>query len=79
MYILEVYKDTWDITFYYVITLAFLIGAFWTYMRVFLFNNKQKKKQDLKENIIYNHTEDLIENNIYNNTNYKTKKNKKKK
>ena len=54
------YNDTsWQMTFYYIATLAFLIGAFWTYYQVFI--KSKKKKQPLKENIIYNNTEDVIE------------------
>ena len=65
------YKDTWNITFYFVAALALLVGAFWTYMQVFV--NPLKKKPALKENIIYHDSEDLIEKN------YNTKKNKKSK
>lgn len=66
-----VYNDTsWEMTFYYVATLAFLIGAFWTYYQVFI--KSKKKKQPLKENIIYNNTEDVIEESGKNNKKFKT-------
>ena len=26
------YNDSWNLTFYYVATLAFIIGIFWTYI-----------------------------------------------
>ena len=68
------YNDTsWQMTFYYIATLAFLIGAFWTYYQVFI--KSKKKKQPLKENIIYNNTEDVIEES-YNNNNNKNNKSK---
>ena len=54
------YKDTWNVTFYYVATLALLIGLFWAYMRVFVKPLKKSTKK-LEENIIYNHSEDVIE------------------
>ena len=67
------YNDTsWQMTFYYIATLAFLIGAFWTYYQVFI--KSKKKKQPLKENIIYNNTEDVIEESYNNNKNNKSKK-----
>ena len=63
-YLLEVsntYNDTsWELTFYFVASLALLIGIFWTYYNVFIKKNK-KKKTELKENIIYNNPEDNIE------------------
>ena len=63
-YLLEVsntYNDTsWELTFYFVASLALLIGIFWTYYNVFVKKNK-KKKTELKENIIYNNPEDTIE------------------
>ena len=63
-YLLEVsntYNDTsWELTFYFVASLALLIGIFWTYYNVFIKKNK-KKKTELKENIIYNNPEDTIE------------------
>ena len=63
-YLLEVsntYNDTsWKLTFYFVASLALLIGIFWTYYNVFIKKNK-KKKTELKENIIYNNPEDTIE------------------
>ena len=63
-YLLEVsntYNDTsWELTFYFVASLALLIGIFWTYYNVFIKKNK-KKKTELKENIIYNNLEDTIE------------------
>ncbi len=52
-------KDTWNVTFYYVLVLVFLIGFFWTYLQVFV--KPLKKKKTLKENIIYQHSEDIIE------------------
>ncbi|MDD6879811.1 MAG: hypothetical protein PUD59_06305 [bacterium] len=56
-----VYNDTsWEMTFYYVATLAFLIGAFWTYYQVFI-KSKKKKKMIIKESIIYDNSEDVIE------------------
>jgi len=66
------YKDTWNITFYFVAALALLVGAFWTYMQVFV--KPLKNKTVLKENIIYHNSEDLIEKNYETN---KKKKNKK--
>ena len=63
-YLFEVsntYNDTsWELTFYFVASLALLIGIFWTYYNVFIKKNK-KKKTELKENIIYNNPEDTIE------------------
>ena len=63
-YLLEVsntYNDTsWELTFYFVASLALLIGIFWTYYNVLIKKNK-KKKTELKENIIYNNPEDTIE------------------
>lgn len=63
-YLLEVsntYNDTsWELTFYFVASLALLIGIFWTYYNVFIKKNK-RKKTELKENIIYNNPEDTIE------------------
>ena len=53
-------NDTWSVTFYYVLVLVFLIGFFWTYLQVFV--KPLKKKRQLKENIIYQHSEDIIEN-----------------
>lgn len=53
------YNDSWNMTFYYILVLVLLIGIFWTYMQVFV--KPTKKKQALKENTIYNHSEDLIE------------------
>lgn len=50
------YKDTWDITFYFVVAVALIIGILWTVIKL----NKNEKKA-LTENIIYNHSEDLIE------------------
>ena len=65
------YNDTsWQMTFYYIATLAFLIGAFWTYYQVFI--KSKKKKQPLKENIIYNNPEDVIEEAGKNNKKFKT-------
>jgi len=67
------YDDRWNITFYFVAALALLIGAFWTYMQVFV--KPLKKKTVLKENIIYHNSEDLIEKNYDD----KPKKSKRKK
>ena len=53
------YKDSWNLTFYYIAVLALLIGIFWTYMQVFV--KPHKKKINLKENVIYNYSEDRIE------------------
>ena len=57
------YNDTWNGTFYFVATIALLIGAFWTYIQVFVKPSKGngKKKKKLEENIIYNNPEDTIE------------------
>ena len=57
---LDYYEDTWRITFYFVAALALLIGLLWTYDQVFI--KGEKKKQPLKENIIYNNSDDVIEN-----------------
>ena len=62
---LDYYKDTWSITFYFVAALALLIGSFWTYYQIFI--KGEKKREPLKENIIYNHSEDIIESNTINN------------
>ena len=51
------YKDTWNITFYFIVAIALIIGIFWTILQA----NKKKKKDMLEENIIYNHSEDMIE------------------
>ena len=53
------YNDSWNLTFYYIVALALLIGIFWTYLQVFV--KPLKKKQALQENVIYNHPEDVIE------------------
>ena len=53
------YNDSWNLTFYFVGALALLIGAFWTYIQVFV--KPTKKKIATKENIIYQNTEDTIE------------------
>ncbi len=58
--VVETYNDTWQITFYYIMVLIFLVGIFWTYMQVFVKKAKPQKKP-LKENIIYQHSEDIIE------------------
>lgn len=68
------YNDSWNGTFYYVATLALLIGAFWTYIQVFVKPSKKKKKKKLDENIIYNNPEDTIEESYK--EDYLTKKNK---
>ena len=60
------YTDSWNATFYYVAVLALLIGIFWTYLQVFVKPlGKKKKKEQLKENIIYHNSEDVIENYNY--------------
>lgn len=56
----DLYQDTWKMTFYFVVSLSLLIGLLWTYYQVFM--KSSKKKENLKENIIYNHPEDVIEN-----------------
>ena len=66
------YHDTWNATFYYILVLIFLIAAFWTYFQVFIKPLKKKKNKELKENIIYQHSEDIIEN--YDEINYKKRK-----
>ena len=66
------YSDTWNLTFYYILVLIILIGAFWAYLQIFI--RPFKKKKPLKENIIYQNTEDVIEN--YNDKNKYNKKNK---
>ena len=53
------YNDSWNLTFYFIGALALLIGAFWTYMQVFV--KPHKKKVVLKENVIYQNSEDTIE------------------
>lgn len=67
------YSNPWNITFYYVSIIAILIGLFWTYIQVFV-KKPKKKKDNLKENIIYKHSEDVIEQD----NNYKIKNNNKK-
>ena len=67
------YPDTWNATFYYILVLIFLIAAFWTYFQIFIKPLKKKGHKELKENIIYQHSEDIIEN--YTNENYQ-KRNK---
>ena len=54
------YKDTWNVTFYYILVLIILIAIFWTYIQVFV--KPLNKKKNLKENVIYQHSEDIIEN-----------------
>ena len=56
---LSYYEDTWNITFYYIVAVALLIGIGWTYYQVFI--KGEKKKEKLKENVIYNHSNDIIE------------------
>lgn len=83
-------NDVWNVTFYYVLVLVFLIGFFWTYLQVFV--KPLRKKRQLKENVIYQHSEDIIEksdienelkkkkqNQKTNNSNNKKKNNKNKK
>ena len=65
------YNDTWKVTFYYILVLIILIAIFWTYIQVFV--KPLNKKKNLKENVIYQHSEDIIEN--YTNENYQ-KRNK---
>ena len=69
------YNDSWNLTFYYVATLALLIGIFWTYMQVFV-KPKKDKKIKTKENTIYQNSEDTIEESY---KDFKTKKKKTKK
>ena len=69
------YNDSWNLTFYYVATLAFIIGIFWTYMQVFV-KPKKDKKIKTKENTIYQNSEDTIEESY---KDFKTKKKKTKK
>lgn len=69
------YNDSWNLTFYYVATLAFIIGIFWTYMQVFV-KPKKNKKTKTKENTIYQNSEDTIEESY---KDFKTKKKKTKK
>lgn len=67
------YNDSWNLTFYFIGVLALLIGAFWTYMQVFVKPLKTKKVQ--KENIIYQNCEDTIEDgDKYYNSKKKAKK-----
>ena len=73
--VVETYNDTWQITFYYIMVLIFLVGIFWTYMQVFVKKAKPQKKP-LKENIIYQHSEDIIEESS---KDYKKKSRRKKK
>ena len=56
------YSDTWNLTFYFVAAVVILIGIMWAYYQAFI---KPDKKKDLKENIIYNHSDDLIEKELF--------------
>ena len=55
----DLYNDTWLLTFYFVLGISLLIGTAWTYYQMFV--KGEKKKQPLKENIIYNQSDDVIE------------------
>ena len=55
----DLYNDTWLLTFYFVLGISLLIGTAWTYYQMFI--KGEKKKQPLKENIIYNQSDDVIE------------------
>ena len=57
----NVYDDTWKMTFYVVFAIAIMIGFAWTYFRMIKKEEIHKGKRNLKENIIYNHSDDLIE------------------
>ncbi len=57
---LNYYDDIWSITFYFLVALALLLGLLWTYYQVIIKGGK--KKEPLKENVIYNHSDDVIEN-----------------
>ena len=56
---LNYYDDIWSITFYFLVAIALLLGLLWTYYQVIV--KGEKKKEPLKENIIYNHSDDVIE------------------
>ena len=56
----EVYSDTWKITFYFVASAAVLIGLLWTFYQIH--KNEKKNKNKLNENTIYNKSYDAIEN-----------------
>lgn len=56
----DLYNDTWLLTFYFVLGISLLIGTAWTYYQMFV--KGEKKKKPLKENIIYNQSDDVIEN-----------------
>lgn len=56
----DLYNDTWLLTFYFVLGFSLVIGTAWTYYQMFV--RGEKKKQPLKENIIYNQSDDVIEN-----------------
>lgn len=57
----DLYDDTWLLTFYFVMGFSFIIGIAWTYYQFFVKRDKKNNKP-LKENIIYNHSDDIIEN-----------------
>ena len=58
--VVDLYDDTWLITFYFVLAFSFVVGMIWTYYQIVV-KGDSKKKQELKENIIYNQTEDVME------------------
>lgn len=70
------YNDSWNLTFYYVLSVVLMIGFFWTYMQVFV--KPKKKKEPLKENIIYQNEEDTIEESYKDEYNVRKKSNRKK-
>lgn len=55
----DLYEDTWLLTFYFVLSFSLLIGTAWTCYQMFW--KRDKKKEPLKENIIYNNSDDVIE------------------
>ena len=56
----DLYDDTWLLTFYFVLGFSLVIGTAWTYYQMIIKGDKAKKP--LKENVIYNHPDDVIEN-----------------
>lgn len=64
IYLLEavdIYNDTWLLTFYFVLSISIVIGTAWTCYQMFWKRDKKLLKTPLKENVIYNHSEDVIE------------------
>lgn len=64
IYLLEavdIYNDTWLLTFYFVLSISIVIGTAWTCYQMFWKRDKKLLKTPLKENVIYNHSEDIIE------------------